>query len=176
MAWTGVGSRETPEEIQKLMTKFAALKKDICRTGGANGADHAFFLGARKVEMLLPWKGFNGHTVGEFDYTKEQIEFADHILTFAAPFYISKMAVKKLFRRNVFQVLGICASEAEAKPSKFVLCWTPDGALSHKDYERGVTGGTGIAINVASMFDVPVYNMARPEHLKMVRDFIKENS
>lgn len=174
MPWTGVGSRQTPENICRLMTKFSSLKKDKCRTGGADGADDAFLRGTQNVELFLPWRVFNGHRSGIWQYTDEQIRWADFILAKVTPFHISRMSVRQLFRRNVFQVLGLCHSDETVNLSKFLLCWTPDGALSIKDYWPGVTGGTGIAINVASLFGVPVFNMQRPKHLKEVKEYVEE--
>lgn len=157
------------------MRQFAELKYSACRTGGANGSDHAFFLGARKLELFLPWEGFNGHTTGVHTYTKEQLKFADSILKLAYPYPIKRYETMMFFRRNVFQILGLCANEREIKKSKFVLCWTPDGATSMADYNREVTGGTGIAINVASLFDVPVYNLQRRDHRREIKEFINDN-
>lgn len=157
------------------MKHFASLKSSRCRTGGARGSDHAFFLGAQKVQLLLPWENFNDHTTGVWQYTKEQLKFADSILKLAYPFQISRYDTQMFFRRNVFQILGICASEQEIKKSKFVLCWTPDGATTIDDYNRDVTGGTGIAINVASLFNVPVYNLQRKNHRREIKEFIDSN-
>lgn len=67
MFYTGVGSRETPRDVQAVMYKFAqkmALHGAVLRSGGADGADTAFELGCDKQqgkkEIYLPWQGFNG--------------------------------------------------------------------------------------------------------------------
>lgn len=174
MPWTGIGSRKVPAHIFHMMRQFAELKRSVCRTGGALGSDHAFFLGAQNLELLLPWKDFNGHTTGTHTYTKPQLKFADSVLKEAYQFQISRYETQMFFRRNVFQVLGICENERQIKKSKFVLCWTPDGATTIDDYNRDVTGGTGIAINVASLFGVPVYNLQRKDHRREIKEFIKE--
>jgi hypothetical protein len=57
-------------------------------------------------------------------------------------------------------------------PVKFVICWTPDGAISHAG--RSIrTGGTGTAISIASANQIPVFNLQRPEHLARLLDFVK---
>lgn len=59
--------------------------------------------------------------------------------------------------RSVFQVLG----SDLLTPSRFVLCWTPDGC-EHHITRSSKTGGTGLAISVASSHNIPVVNMANP--------------
>lgn len=64
--YAGIGSRETPDEILHLMFHIG---QDLgahgwnLRSGYAGGADMAFFNGAvsvdGKMEMFLPWAGFN---------------------------------------------------------------------------------------------------------------------
>jgi len=62
MYYTGVGSRETPEEICELITKVATKLAAIgwvVRTGGAGGADTAFLDGCGgRTENFIPWNGF----------------------------------------------------------------------------------------------------------------------
>lgn len=68
--WTGVGSRETPRDILDLMEDIAfKLSQDkwILRSGGAEGADTAFEIGALNSftevvpEIYIPWLNFNNH-------------------------------------------------------------------------------------------------------------------
>lgn len=70
--------------------------------------------------------------------------------------------------RNVYQVLGYTLDI----PSEFVICYTPDGCKHHKD-RTNKTGGTGLAISVASKNNIPIINLGNEEDLKMVKDFIK---
>ena len=65
MYYTGIGSRETPEEVLSLFTivgEFLAKKGYMLRSGGAKGADKAFEVGCDKVkgkkEIYLPWRKF----------------------------------------------------------------------------------------------------------------------
>src|SRR6476661_4207298 len=69
MQYAGIGSRETPQEILNLIEVIASnlgSRGWTLRTGGAPGADTAFFEGASDealhlVELYLPWDGFNGY-------------------------------------------------------------------------------------------------------------------
>ena len=73
--YTGVGSRETPEHICRLMKDIAAvaaIRGYTGRSGGADKADDAFETGFLAVadslavdnmaefDVYLPWKRFNG--------------------------------------------------------------------------------------------------------------------
>ena len=74
--YTMIGSRSTPDDVMKLMTKFAekACKFNyIGRSGGADGADSCLEEGVENylrscekscpehfIEIYLPWKDFNG--------------------------------------------------------------------------------------------------------------------
>ena len=61
---------------------------------------------------------------------------------------------RKLHARNAYQVLG---SNLET-PADFVICWTPDGCETPETRTRR-TGGTGQAIAIARLANVPVINL-----------------
>lgn len=56
-------------------------------------------------------------------------------------------------------------------PAAFVLCWTPDGSL---DGTGSDTGGTGQALRIAAAYDVPVFNLQRPDHRARVEQLTEE--
>lgn len=173
--YAGIGSRETPIEVQRHMFqvgKFLARKGYTLRTGGADGADNAFLEGCRagngKVELWLPWQGFNGH---RSEFTPDRDEFYQIASLLHPAWKGLKDSVKRLHSRNVGQILGehfdaekviefIANRSPVAIPlpdvSEFVLCWTPDGSTGEKT--SSATGGTGMAIRVAYSLDIPIYN------------------
>jgi hypothetical protein len=158
MHYTGIGSRKTPLEILELMEKIAEkLDNDgyILRSGGADGADTAFECRTNRKEIFVA-----AHC------TKESMAIAAQ---FHPAWNRCKLFARKLHGRNSFQVLG-----ADLKtPSKFVICWTQDGAISHS--ERSIrTGGTGTAISIASHYGVPVFNLRRPDHLERLQKFVQK--
>ena len=56
--FSGIGSRKTPLEICKIMTRIGEKLQEkgyILRSGAAIGADKAFELGAKTKEIYLPW-------------------------------------------------------------------------------------------------------------------------
>lgn len=163
--YTGVGSRKAPEDVLELMTQLArahAAAGYVLRSGHAKRSDYAFELGARdRAEIYKPWRGYNDFlpTLGEEVWVEDE-EVAAKALELVIEHHPAprRLGVKAfaLHGRNGFQVLGRRLDQ----PSIFVLCWTPDGA---QEQTSRLTGGTGQAIRIANAFDVPVFNLQRPD-------------
>ena len=172
MFFTGIGSRETPDDIGKILTTFCNIMTRggyVLRSGGAGGADRQCEDGVynNHKEIYIPWKGFN-KSESEL-YTKEDSEEVIQIARENHPAYeYLKPPVKKLMNRNVYQVLGYDLN----KPSEFIICYTSDGCKHHKD-RTNKTGGTGLAISVASKNNIPIINLGDDNDLQMIKDFIK---
>ena len=133
--YAGIGSRKTPANILKIMTKMAEyldIQKYILRSGAASGADQAFENGTSNKEIYLPQ-----HT------TDEAIELASQI---HPAWNRCGDYDKKLHGINVQIVLG----KDLISPSSFVICWTPNGKK---------VGGTSLGIRVAEKHNIPVYNL-----------------
>jgi hypothetical protein len=155
--YTAIGSRKTPLEIMDKMKAIAMyLQKQgfTLRSGAAGGADTAFENGVTDQslkEIFLPWKGFSGNTSSYFQPSSEAFELAKNNHRY---WHQLSNAAQKLMARNSHQVLGVDLNT----PSLFVVCWTPDGCESHQT-RKGVTGGTGQAISIASKAGIPVFNL-----------------
>lgn len=168
MTYTGIGSRRAPPDILERMTAAAgrlARMGYTLRSGGAEGADTAFELGAGDMkEIYLPWRGFNNNPSPLHPPSSEARDLAASV----HPAWGNlSPAAKKLMARNSHQVLGA----ALKSPSRFVLCWTPDGA--ENEAQRGhKTGGTGQAIALADRNSIPVFNLARPDAGERLLEFI----
>lgn len=162
--YTGIGSRNTPEDIGSLMEDIAKMldqKGYTLRSGGANGADTFFEQGAKHKDIFLPWKGFNGNQSQLYANSDNQATLLaekHHPVWDKLP-----RPVRKLMERNVYQILG----RDLKTPTSFVVCWTPDGCQSGKT-RTWKTGGTGLAISLASSMDIPVFNLQRPEALGLL--------
>lgn len=156
--YTGVGARKAPKNILKIMTSIATKldKMDfILRSGGAIGSDKAFESGSLKKEIFRP---------------RHANEKSDSIVKKFHPQWneLSEY-VKMLHSRNAFQLLGLNLNSK----SSFLLCWTPDGAISHE--ERSIkTGGTGTAISIADSFQIPVYNLKRDDHFEKILKWLNK--
>jgi len=173
-AYTGIGSRQTPKEILKMMYQlgYKLSKKGLMlRSGGAIGADTAFEKGCidgeNKKEIYLPWNGYNerianvykGYIVPEFPS-----EFADEMISRFhpnPPAIFSNPKYHALMSRNINQLLGKDLN----KKSSMVICWTPWG---HE------TGGTGFAIKVAKYLGIDVWNLGIKQHFNWIMEFLTE--
>lgn len=172
--YTGIGSRETPREILKLMNSIASelyRQSYTLRSGGAPGADQAFEWGVwnqapdayhaiRQAEIYLPWKSFEEGTrspiIARLDEPqKEAYEIA---ALYHPRWTYLKYGAKKLHARNVHQILGHDVTNPVL--SDFVICWTQRA--------RG-SGGTGQAIRIAKAWDVKVYDLASEEDTHNLR-------
>lgn len=148
--YTGIGSRETPGEIEVLIAKVARIcARDgrVLRSGAAPGADAMFEKHARahggRCEIWLPWPGFEGHE----STLLPSPEAFDIAATVHPAWSRLRGGARKLHARNVHQVLGadLCT------PSSFVVCWTPGGET---------VGGTATALRLAERNSIPIMNLA----------------
>lgn len=177
--YTGVGSREAPEDICDLMQDigYALAKKGfILRSGHADGADLAFETGAKihiiespkqLYDIYLPWNGFNGqgkdvnHIVAtELDSYEDAWEMAS--ITHPAWDRCSAGA-QALHSRNCMQVLG----HDLATPSKFLICW------AEVDKHGIPKGGTRTAWNLAKSYNIPCFNLYVEEDLRRVSKLLE---
>lgn len=170
--YAGIGSRRTPDAILEVMTNLAAKLSErgfILRSGGAKGADTAFEAGANnKIIYYINQFTINGKD--EYRYNPENLKEARIKMVYheihPAWQYLKEYA-KELHTRNVFQVLGENLNE----PSKFVICWTPDGAETVTECSR-VTGGTGTAIKLADTYNIPVFNLRKESTMERIKVFL----
>jgi hypothetical protein len=148
------------------MTRIAkALQKRgyILRSGGADGADEAFEVGAGdQKEIYLPWRGFNGSDSPRHVVTAAAI--AKSLEYHPAGQYL-KPPVQKIMGRNAYQVLG----EDLNSPSEFVVCWTPFGIENIQK-----AGGTGQALRIALDYGIPIFNLREADALEQLKGFINE--
>ncbi|MDE2100523.1 MAG: hypothetical protein KGL39_24985 [Patescibacteria group bacterium] len=175
LPYTGVGSRETPEDVLGLMESIGyLLARDgwTLRSGGAEGADSAFERGAMRgmdgellepwPEIFLPWSGFNNRPLGP-DFVEPQAEAFQVAAKYHPAWDRLSQGGRRLHARNVHQVLG---SDLD-KPIKsgFVICWTKGGKGG---------GGTGQAIRIAEAHDVPIEDLGREEVLQSWTKWVAE--
>lgn len=178
MIYTGIGSRKTPADVLELMKdigEFMAVRGHTLRSGGADGADKAFEEGAHrvpgaKVEIYLPWNGFNGYWLNQANLSMlavlEHTQDIEQLCrdTLAMQFdslgevemdpeeehwnRLSR-AARKLHMRNMLQIEGNGRFSHEI--SQAVICWTPKGQW---------TGGTASALKLAWRYNIKIQNLA----------------
>jgi hypothetical protein len=148
--FTGIGSRDTPEDILVEITKFSQKMREKgwnLRSGAAQGADTAFEKGYEgfegMTEIFLPWKKFNKHPSQFYTISEEAFAIAK---TYHPNWSACNDAARKLLARNTYQVLGYDLKT----PSDLVVCWTKEGKEQ---------GGTSQAIRIAKAFGIKVVNL-----------------
>lgn len=170
-AYAGIGSRKTPPDVlakMRIVAQRMEARGYILRSGGADGADSAFEAGVKSLkEIYLPWPGFNNNPSTRSEPSSQAMEIAKAI--HPAWDRLSDGA-RKLQARNSHQILGMDLRS----PVHFVVCYTPDGCESDADRNFD-TGGTGQAITLADAWKIPIFNMAKPDALVRLRDFIEAN-
>jgi len=174
--YTGIGARLTPLQplaVLELYGRLLAALGMVLRSGGADGADIAFEHGCDTVngkkEIYLPWKDFNGSDSPLHHIPIEAFEVAGDI--YGPTWQYAKPSTKKFMARNMQQVMGFGLDE----PSKFVLCWTPDGCTT-KAARTKETGGTGQAIAYAEEMRIPIFNLYNKTAEEELIDFILEHA
>jgi hypothetical protein len=160
--YAGIGSRETPEDVCRFMTRIArwleARHHLVLRSGGAKGADTAFERGTiGPKQIFLPWNGFNGRTMQRGLLVANSERAYDIAKKHHPKWYSLSDLSKAMHARNTHQLLGATCEE----PSAFVVCWTPDGSIGKTTSK---TGGTGQAIRIAHAYGIPVFNLQRDDH------------
>lgn len=160
MHYAGIGSRKTPWEVGETMTEVArklARRGWTLRSGRAQGADTFFEWGAGRRAQLFT--------------TRDPLPYGAATLAALVHPHWRRMPAhyRALHARNTPQVLGLQGEP----PSRFVLCWTPDGCESQAE-RSGATGGTGQAIAIADIFGIPVFNMRRSDWRERFNKYLKE--
>lgn len=164
--YTGIGSRETPENILNLITKLAKYidktEKFTLRTGGARGADTAFEKGVSSNRINVYYPNIK-HLYKNRDkaiIAAKQVWYSPYGITWDK----LKPFTQELMIRNSYQIFGETFNRKAI--SKFVICYT-------KSLNKDELGGTGQAIRLAEKFNIPVFNLGNDSlNLKDLKEFI----
>jgi len=162
ISYAGIGSRETPQEILKLMNQIGFLLAQnnvTCRTGAALGADQAFANGANmgggKIHLSIPWGSYEQKWINTLIPSLLEIQVLDPNADTDAMLSVKhhhpyhdklKQGAIKLHARN-----WLILYEAD-----YVICYTSDG---------NAKGGTGQGIRIAEASGKYVYNLGNPHTL-----------
>ena len=168
--YTGIGSRNIPDHVGRVMTSMACRLNEMGHclvSGNAEGSDQAFARGVNdsNAQIWLPWKNFNQdfqdeHPLHHYELVKDDDWDAwESVEKFHPnPKSLSENGWK-FMRRNYRQVIGFNGLNSE-----FVICWTPDG----KD-----SGGPGFAMKVAKHYNIPIFNLYLMTDAEILKEIIK---
>ncbi len=171
MIYTGIGARLTPQNILDVMFnvgKKLAEEGWILRSGGAKGADDAFERGCLeangKKEIYLPWKDFNGrvHNPGKSYYGEPTSAAHTKARALLGDAHWDNLSWQgeQFHSRNMHQVMGLDLKT----PTNLVVCWTENW--------KNPGGGTATAIKYAKTANIPINNLANPQHLEQTLGFL----
>lgn len=156
MIYAGIGSRQTPPNIIRIMEAIAKIRAAqgwTLRSGFADGADQAFERGCDsgrgEKEIFLPWKGYNRssdpkHIVAP---PKQVVAANDLASNYHPNWSACNQAARKLHGRNMFVAAGLRLDS----PVNEIICWTPNGKI---------TGGTGQVLRFALATGIKTINLA----------------
>ena len=171
--YAGIGSRETPKDVCNKMTEIASLleKQDfVLRSGGADGADHAFEIGISDplmMDIYLTYINFNNKSGSKYIFISNSdhsnYKAAYESLKYHPRGFNMSHGTKVMMIRNYFQACGL----VNQSNSSFVICWTPKGANGYTIKTTYEDGGSGQCIRIAAAHNIPVYNLkdSRYSHL-----------
>jgi len=149
--YAGIGSRSTPPEECAKLTRIAEILERrgyVLRSGGAEGADKAFEAGVKDPtnKIILRPK----HSTADAEKIAASIHPA---------WSMCNEYARQLHGRNAQLVLG----QKLDQHADFVLAWTYDGA------DRG---GTRTGLVLAKLWNIPRFNLAKPEDAKAFLEFL----
>lgn len=166
---TGIGSRETPDDVLDLMHRIAYMKAKegfLLRSGGADGADTAFEVGFKtfcaensipfeeRMCIYLPWVGFNERSGKEcVSLTSLTVSEKNFLMTCAQKVHpaFSRLSTGAmlLHTRNILQIRG--HEKTGLRCSDEIVYWTP-GKIEP-------TGGTRTAVKFAEYLGLKTQNL-----------------
>lgn len=192
-AYTGVGAEIAPNSILELIREISALLAASGRTlrsGASKGCSYSFESGVTDAfrsnicsgrpltarpgsllsplkEIYLPYRGFENHADDAvFDYDaglkSRIIGFIKNSILGQEFDKIQNPYLIKDYVARVYQLLG----ENLRRPSKFLLCWSPDGARMRSEVDPSA-GQISISICLAEILKIPVFNLCNED------DYIK---
>lgn len=168
MYYTAVALEGFPDALSPDMRRTASIlaqKGFILRTGFDDAAWRPFMEGA---------KPFNRYVyVSTKDVTQSNLSIAKEIIIYTKDelaWMCMDQQKQSRNARNVALLLG----DGISGQSKFLLCWTPNGAESaiHCTGLNGKTGHVGLLIITARKFGIPVINLKRPNWETRLNSFL----
>ena len=148
------GNDNPPEFVINIIGRLIPIVESlgyIVRSGGMKGIDNFVETFTRKVELHLPWKGFDNKDSKSTFNSEEAKEYAKR----CHPTWDGiKPAAQAFFAKNVRMVYG----KELKSPTQFVVIWSEDGAEQTID-RTARTGMAGHILALARQLRIPVFNL-----------------
>jgi hypothetical protein len=165
--YVGTGNQNPPPHI---VTQIKRLTNELetfgftLRTGGTAGVEEAFEASAKEMELHLPFNNYNGKQ-SKFAFINKR---AYAVAKLFHPTYDTIPEKVTLFlAKNARLVMG----KDLVSPALFMLCWSEDGCES-SETKTSKTGNVGHAIAIACALHIPVFNLAKPDAEKRLKEHL----
>lgn len=198
MFYSGVGSRETPDEILGVMEDAACRLAGvgyILRSGKAGGADAAFQLGVQRycklldnnnpkeysghlAEIYIPWKGFKAFDGLEdwwdipLDYLNlmipEQVEPRNKLLSEIHPNYGALLKKRGAFALHSRNIHQVVGANL-LQPKPSKFCLY----YAKEDSQGNPKGGTASAVNLSKRYGARTLNLLHAENRAKLEEFLR---
>lgn len=172
-----VGNENPPpkvvEDLKTLITRFNEAGFTLRSRGVTDFDEYVEAARPKYHELHLPWREFETKTMpgvkktSPFTFHHERIEAMAIMLQ---PEYESlKPGIRKIVASQLRPVLG----KAGDSLAQALVVYTDDGAQCTSEVNSRTTGRAALAIMAATRFNIPVYNLARPDALQRLFDHFK---
>lgn len=160
-------NRGTPPEVHERIMKIAKELETLgytARVGGVEGPEESVEKQYQTHELYLPWKNFNEKMSKNTFNSPESLGIARD---YHPAWESIKPAIQAFYAKNVRMVLG---QDLHA-PVIFSIVWSEDGVEHSKD-RNARTGNVGHVIAVSTAVHRPVFNFAKPDAEKRLKQFL----
>ena len=147
------GGEKTPQDVLEKFARIAKLLEDhgyTLRVGGLKGAEVFVEDKVKRLEVLLPWKGFDNRQ-SPHSWTPENAKIIAE--KFEPGWSQLKPVIQTFLAKNVQKVYG----HKLDSPALFVVMWSEDGVEHYRDRQQR-SGSGGHISALASTARIPVYN------------------
>lgn len=147
------GSEKTPQDVLEKFARIAKMLEDrgyTLRVGGLKGAELFVEDKVKRVELLLPWKGFDNRQ-SPLSWTPENAKAIAE--KFEPGWAQLKPVIQTFLAKNVQKVYG----HKLESPALFVVMWSEDGVEHYRDRQQR-SGSAGHIAALASNARIPVFN------------------
>lgn len=171
-AYSCSGVSPAPVSVQHLAFLFGYFCNKAVSVTGRSTVELAVFAGAKlkgnKTDVFLP---FN---TGGKAYNNENYNYGMKVCRKLYPLVDGCNSFHKgVLVHAMWPLVGIISKYEEADPVDFLLCYSDDLSFDRRTFNPSSTDKAVTQIAFASYFNIPVYNLAIPEHYDHILKYVQ---